>query len=273
MPSLLLLLTLCWSLPACAAMEQHFIYFPETRLYATPAAAGLEFENIWFASGDERIHGWLVPGDPEKPLVLFCHGNAGNISHRIENIDLFNRLGLSVFIFDYRGYGKSSGKSSEEGTYQDALGALGFLESRGYKPEAMIYFGRSVGAAVALQLALEVPPGALVLESPFTSIRAMGWHHNPLLWIMAGWALGPRYDNLDKIERVKVPLLIFQGSADTIVPPKMSKELFERANEPKTFHLIRGANHNDTYDVGGSDYWDAWKDFLNQVFASPRPED
>ncbi len=129
----------------------------------------------------------------------------------------------------------------------------------------MIYFGRSLGAAVAVQMALETPPAGLVLESPFPSIAAMGWHHNPLLYLLLGWwALDARYDNLGKIDRVRVPLLLFQGENDVIVPPQMARRLFERAHEPKTFFLIDGAGHNDTYDKGGAAYWRAWRRFLQQ---------
>jgi fermentation-respiration switch protein FrsA (DUF1100 family) len=129
----------------------------------------------------------------------------------------------------------------------------------------MIYFGRSLGAAVAVQLALEQPPAGLILETPFPSIAAMGRHHNPILYLALGWLLDARYDNLAKIGRIHTPLLLFQGNRDSIVPATMARQLFDRANEPKTWHLIPGADHNNTYEVGGSDYWAAWSEFLRQV--------
>jgi fermentation-respiration switch protein FrsA (DUF1100 family) len=250
------------------AMEHTFLYFPMKELVATPAIFDLPYEEVLFPAADGALlHGWFVPGTSGKPLILFCHGNAGNISHRIENLYLFRReTGVSVFIFDYRGYGKSEGTASEEGTYADARGALEWLENRGWKPERMIYFGRSLGAGVAVQMALEKQPAGLVLETPFPSVSAMGRHHYPFLYTLLSWAVQARYDSLEKIPGIRVPLLIFQGDRDFIVPEKMARRVFERANEPKTFHLIPGAGHNDTYDAGGREYWDAWRRFLAQVF-------
>lgn len=253
--------------PAPGAMEEQFIFFPETNLVATPAEVGLPFEDVRFTAADgTRLHGWYLEGDPGLPLILFCHGNAGNISHRLENLKLLNRLGVSVFIFDYRGYGNSEGRPSEEGTYSDGRGALAWLAGRDWEPRRMIFFGRSLGASIAVQLALESPPAGLVLESPFPSIAAMGWHHNPVLYLLLGWwALNARYDNLDKIGRIEAPLLIFQGERDTIVTEKMARKLFGRADPPKTFHLIPGAGHNDTFEKGGEAYWQAWRRFLHQI--------
>lgn len=258
-----------------AAMDHHFIFFPDRHLVATPAAAGLAFEEVWFAAADGvKLHGWYVPGEPGGPVLLFCHGNAGNISHRIDNLWHFHRLGLSVLIFDYRGYGRSEGRASEHGTYNDGRGALAWLRTRAWQPQQMIYFGRSLGAGIAVQLALETPPGALVLETPFPSIAAMGWHHNPILYLLLGWALDARYDSFNKIGRVNAPLLLFQGDRDSIVPEPMARRLFERANQPKSYHLIRGADHNNTYEVGGEAYWRQWRQFLQQYFptAPPPPE-
>ncbi len=252
--------------PARAAMDHHFIFFPETRLAATPALFDLPYRDVRFPAADGvQLHGWYLPGDDRQPLILFCHGNAGNISHRLDNLRMFHRLGVAVFIFDYRGYGQSQGKASEEGTYRDARGALAWLEKQGWRSEQMIYFGRSLGAGVALQLALEHAPAGLVLESPFPSVAALGWHHNPILYLLLGWTLNARYDNLSKLDRVQVPLLMFHGERDNIVPEKMARRLFERAREPKTYFQIPNAGHNDTYERGGEPYWEAWKKFLQQV--------
>lgn len=250
------------------AMEHTFLYFPVKDLVATPASLDLRYEEVrFFAEDGVRLHGWFVPGEDGRPLVLFHHGNAGNISHRIENLYLFRReLGVSVFIFDYRGYGRSEGRTTEEGTYADARGALAWLKSRGWEPQRMIYFGRSLGAGVAVQMALEREPAALVLETPFPSVSAMGRHHYSFLYFLLGWALDARYDTLEKIPRIRAPLLVFQGDRDIIVPEKMARTVFDRAHEPKTFHRISGAGHNDTYDVGGRAYWDAWRRFLEEVF-------
>jgi len=263
----LLLGTLLLPVPVSAALEQMFLYFPDSELVMTPADLGLESQEVFFSAADgTELHGWFLPGETGQPLVVFCHGNAGNISHRVDNLRLLRQLGVSVFIFDYRGYGKSQGKASEEGTYSDLRGALTWLNEKGWTAKRMIYFGRSVGAGVALQLALEQPPAGLVLESPFTSIKAMGRHHYPLLWLLAGWAFEARYDNLTKIGQLKAPLLIFHGDRDQIVPWQMGNELFERASSAKQFYSIPGAGHNDTYDVGGAAYWQQWQKFLQQHF-------
>lgn len=252
-------------------LEHHFLFFPEQHIYATPEASGLEYLEVQFPAEDgTEIHGWYLPGEPGKPLVLFCHGNAGNISHRLDNLKLLHDLGLSTFIFDYRGYGKSQGTASEEGTYSDVRGALRYLKEQGWSTEQMIYFGRSMGAGVALQLALEEPPAALVLESPFNSVAAMGQHHYPLLALLAGWVIQARYDNLQKIDKLKTPLLIFQGDRDDIVPPEMAKQLYNKAPQPKQLVMLSGAGHNDTYDVGGEVYWQRWKQLIENLKVSKR---
>lgn len=251
-----------------AAMEQRYVYFPQRQLVATPASVGLDFEEVRFTAEDGvRLHGWYLPGRPDSPLVLFFHGNAGNISHRVYNLQLLHKLGVSQFIFDYRGYGKSEGEPTEQGTYADGRGALSYLAGRGWAPSRIVFFGRSMGAAVALQLATEQPPAGLVMESPFTSLKQMGRHHYPLLHLLLGWLLEARYDNLEKIGKLDSPLLIFQGERDAIVPARMARSLFDRARQPKRLHLIAGAGHNDTLEHGGEPYRLAWKEFLRQVAA------
>ena len=249
--------------PVNAALEGMFLYFPARELVASPADLGLPYEDVRFSANDgTRLHGWYLPGDEGQPLVLFYHGNAGNISHRLDNLRLLNELGVSVFIFDYRGYGQSDGKPSEVGTYADARGALTWLKGKGWTPERMIYFGRSLGGGIALQLALDQPPAGLVLESAFSSIKAMGKRHYPLLWHLAGWLLSARYDNLSKIGQLRSPLLLIHGDRDAVVPFTMGQELFHRAPEPKRFFPIPGAGHNDTFDRAGEDYLQVWREFL-----------
>jgi hypothetical protein len=265
-PALLLAAGLFAPATTEGALEQRYIYFPDRQLVATPAAVDLVFEEVRFAAADgTALHGWYLPGEAGRPLVVFCHGNAGNISHRLESLSLLHGLDLSVFIFDYRGYGQSEGTPSEEGTYADARGALAWLQQRGWTPAQMVYFGESLGAAVALQLAVEQPPAGLVLEAPFTSIAAMGRHHYFLLHFLLGWLLDARYDNLAKIGRIHSPLLIIQGEADSIVPPAMARRLYEAAGVPKALRLIPGANHNDLLFTGGSAYREAWREFLTAL--------
>lgn len=252
---------------ADAMLEDSFLYFPESTMVATPAAAGLAYETATFPAADGTLlHGWFIPGDPDQPALLYCHGNAGNISHRINALDQFHRLGLNILIFDYRGYGQSTGQPSETGTYQDARGALAWLGKRGWGAGRTIYFGRSLGAAVALQLALEAPPAALVMETPFTSIGDMGRHHYPLLYRALGWLVDLDYDNARKIAALRTRLLITQGTADRIVPVEMARQLYDLAPEPKQLVLIRGIDHNDMF-FGNAEYRREWSRLLQDVMT------
>jgi len=246
-------------------LEDQFLFFPSRELYATPAAVGLAYQEVFFpASDDTWLHGWYVPAATSRAPVLFCHGNAGNIADRLELVRFLHDLGLPVFIFDYRGYGQSTGSTTEEGTYADARGALNWLLEQGWQPQQLIYLGRSLGAGVALQLAIEKPPAALVLETPFSSVAAMGRHHYPLLFRLAGWLLDARYDNLTKIGRLRSTLLIVQGTDDRIVPPAMSEELFAAAPGRKRLLELAGADHNDLFPAF-PEYRRAWDDLLVNV--------
>ena len=254
-----------------------FIYSTSRDSRGKPSDFGMAYEEIWFASRDGfQLNAWLVPGKVDKPLILFCHGNAANITHRLENIMVFNRLGFSVFIFDYRGFGLSQGiPHTENDLYQDARGALDFLRKQGWSAGQMVYYGRSMGAAVALQIGLEVSPAAVVMECPFTSLAEIAWHLNPITYALVGWwGIRARFDNLEKIGKLDVPIMILQGDKDITTPPQMAKRLFEKANEPKAFHLFPGGSHSDLYKVGGKHYEAAWINFLqqNQISSLRRPE-
>ena len=181
-------------------------------------------------------------------------GNAGNISHRLETLQLLHDLGVAVFIFNYRGYGLSEGKASEQGTYRDVAGALTVLSSRGWSADRVIIFGRSLGAAIGLEAALHSPPAGLIMESAFTSISAMGRHHYPLINRLLGWLIGAKYDNVEKIAGLKSPLLLVHGKADTICPPDMAEALYAQAPREKQLLWIPGAEHNNGFIVGGESY-------------------
>jgi fermentation-respiration switch protein FrsA (DUF1100 family) len=243
-------------------LERSFIYFPERELIGDPADFALPFDDVYFTASDGvRLHGWFVPGDSDATW-LWCHGNAGNISYRLDNLRLLHdELRVSVFIFDYRGYGRSQGSPSEQGTYRDAEAALAYVLSRpDVDPERIVYFGRSLGAAVAVELATRRPPFALILESPLPSIAELARHHYPLLPV--GGLMRTKYDSLSKIAKVRVPLLVLHGDWDDVVPFESGRKLFEAANEPKRFYTIRGAGHNDTYVVGGQEYFRALREFV-----------
>ncbi|MDH3453693.1 MAG: lysophospholipase [Desulfuromonadales bacterium] len=254
-----------FAMPARSALEHHFLYFPEPRHEATPATVGLAYQEIDFPASDgTRLSGWLVPGQANAPVVLFCMGNAGNISHRLETLQLLHELGVAVFIFNYRGYGLSEGKASEEGTYHDVAGAMQWLDKRGWPAMRTIIFGRSLGAAIGLEAALRSPPAGLIMESAFTSIAAMGQHHYPLINRLLGWLIGAKYDNLKKISALQSPLLLLHGRQDTICPPDMAEQLFAEAAKAKQLIWIAAAEHNNGFIVGGELYRQALRQAIMQ---------
>lgn len=255
--ALVVLAVVLWS-----QIERRYIFFPTAEIQYTPGQVGLSYEEVFFQSEDGlRLHGWYVPGQSDITLLWF-HGNGGNIGHRVEELALFHhRLGINQLIFDYRGYGRSQGRPSEQGTYRDARAALAYLEGRSdVAPERIVFFGRSLGAAVAVELAASRPPLALVLVSPFTSISDMARLTMPVLPLH--WLVRNRYDSLAHIGRVNRPLLVLHGDQDETVPLSQGIKLFEAANPPKQFRLLPGTGHNDTYSSGGPAYWDALTEFI-----------
>jgi fermentation-respiration switch protein FrsA (DUF1100 family) len=245
--------------------ETSFIYFPSRLLEATPADFGLAFEEVFLATEDGvRIHAWRLPHPSPRFTILFAHGNAGNISHRLDRARLLaSRLSAEVFLFDYRGYGRSEGRPDEQGTYRDARAAHRHLiEAQGVTPDRLVLFGESLGSAVVLDLALERAARALVLESPFTSIPDMA--RLVLPWLPLSALLQTRYDNLAKVGGLKLPLLVAHGDRDEVVPFAQGRRVFEAAPEPKRFHRIAGAGHNDTYLRGGEAYWEVLDEFLGR---------
>ena len=246
-------------------IERLFFYFPEKGVDSDPADIGLAFEDVFFQASDGvRLHGWFVPGQGEV-VWLWLHGNAGNISHRLDNLKrLHDQLGVSVFLMDYRGYGRSEGRPTEAGIYRDAEAALAYLQSRtDIKQDRIVYFGRSLGAAVAVELATRHPPYGLILESAFESVSEMARRAHPFLPV---WPfLRGRYDSLAKLARVNAPLLVLHGDRDEIVPCEAGKRLFEAASGPKELSIIEGAGHNDTYLVGGLEYFNTLRSFMERL--------
>ncbi len=231
--------------------EKGIVFFPDPDLVGTPGDVGLEYEDVLFDTADGvRLHGWWVPA-AGAPVLVWFHGNAGNISHRLENLQLLHDLvGVQIFIFDYREYGRSQGRISREGTFLDAAAAYRYLaETRGVPPEDIVLFGRSLGTALATDIAVKHPCRALILESAFTNSSDMAKLLAPFLF---DWRPRVPYDNLGKIDKVKVPVLIIHGSDDEIIPVEMGRKVFAAANCPKDLYIIPGAHHNDTYGVGGT---------------------
>jgi fermentation-respiration switch protein FrsA (DUF1100 family) len=207
-----------------------------------------------------RLHGWWVP-QAGAPVFLWFHGNAGNISHRLENLKLlWDLVGVQVFIFDYREYGLSQGRITREGTYLDAAAAYRHVTTdRGLPGSEVVLFGRSLGTALATDLALSLPCRSLILECAFTNSQDMARLYAPFL---VDWRPRVPYDNLGKIAQLQVPVLIIHGEEDEIIPVDMSRRLYAAAVEPKDLYIIPGAHHNDTYLIGGKPYFRRLRDFI-----------
>jgi fermentation-respiration switch protein FrsA (DUF1100 family) len=243
-------------------IENFFVFHPQKNHDMIPDQMGLTYESVFFKAADgTKLHGWFFPLPGKSPVILFCHGNAGNISHRIHNIRELLKKGFQVFIFDYRGFGKSNGRPSREGVYLDGLAAYDFLvKKRHITPDRIILFGRSLGAAVATEIAIKRKANRLILESAFTSTKAMA-RTMPLFALLSPF-LPAHYNNLEKIEHITIPKLIIHGNRDEIIPFTMGEELFEAGPEPKAFYAIEGAGHNDTWVIGGKEYFETLKQFI-----------
>jgi hypothetical protein len=244
--------------------QSHMVYFPLARVQATPADAGLAYENVCLVTADNvRLAGWYVPCERARGTVLICHGNGGNIGDRLHPIGLFHELGLNVLIFDYRGYGASAGQPSEKGTYLDAQAAWQYLtEQRSTPPDKIIVYGRSLGGAVAAWLAERVAPAALILEAAFTSIPDMGARLYP--WLPIRLLSRYRYNTLARLERIRCPVLIAHSRDDNMIPFEQGRKLFAAAREPKTFFELTG-DHNEGEVLTSPTYRLALDTFLTQV--------
>jgi uncharacterized protein len=262
---LLLLSMLCGS----CRIEDRFIFHPERAINRDPSQIGLAFEDVFLTTQDGlQLHGWFIPHQESRATLVWFHGNAGNISDRLLNIKLLHdNIKADIFIFDYRGYGRSEGNISEEGTYLDGEAAIQYLLGRrNTGARQLVLFGRSLGAAVAAEMAIRFNSSGLILESPFVSIREMASAIFPALPI--GFLLRTRYDVIEKVRNLKVPLLVLHGDRDEVVPFAQGKKVFDVAPQPKTFHRIVGASHNNTFIVGGEKYFRALREFIESTFAS-----
>jgi len=241
--------------------QPRFLYRPERDVSSTPDELGLDFENVVFKSADGLdLSGWYIPAKKTKFTLLFCHGNGGNMAHRLDSINIFHDLGLNCFIFDYRGYGDSMGKPGEEGTYTDAMAAYKWLtEEKKIPTEDIIIFGRSLGGSIAAQLAGRVEAGALIVESAFTSFVDMGKEYYPYMPVR--WFARFGYRTIDYIKEVHCPVMLIYSGNDEIVPFKFGLQLYEAANEPKEFIEIFGG-HNDCFLTSGEIYTEVWQKWL-----------
>ncbi|MDH3769827.1 MAG: alpha/beta hydrolase [Nitrospirota bacterium] len=249
-------------------LESIFVFQPspwDDRNWAQ--LSGLPLEEVWLSVDDAvTVFGWFIDAGPTTPAILWCHGNAGNVSHRLENIQRLYQRGISVFIFDYRGYGRSSGMPSETGLYQDALASYDYLiQERQISPERLIIFGRSLGSGVAGEVAVRRPSAGLIVESSFPSIQAMSDQH--YLGLPARWFMDVDFNLTQKVRSLQVPLLVIHGDQDSIVPMALGRQVFEAAHEPKRWYVVSGAGHNDVPYVGGEPYFREMDTFIQRVLT------
>ena len=257
---------------ACYGLLVVVVYFMQGRmlylaqvsgraLVMTPTDVGIDYQDVSIETTDGvTLHGWFITGRSSQ-VLLFFHGNAGNISHRLDSIVQFQDLGLSVFIIDYRGYGQSEGRTTEEGIYRDADAAWRYLiESRGVAANDIVIFGRSLGASVASRLAIQHQPLALILESSFTSVPDIAKDLYP--WLPVRWLSRLSHATRDHVRDVHCPVLVVHSRDDEIIPFHHSETIFASANEPRTLLAIRGT-HNDAFLRDERNYIEGLRAFLS----------
>lgn len=223
--------------------EKWGIYYPSKNITYTPKDIGLLYEDVFLKTADQvRLNAWFIPAQSTL-TVLFLHGNAGNLSNRLEIIKLLNKLKLNVFIVDWRGYGKSQGSPHEEGLYQDALGAYNYLvKEKNISPDSIVVYGKSLGAGVGVDLVSKVEVKGLIFDSGFTCARDLARRFYP--YLPAQYFLRVKYDSLIKISKISCPKLVIHSENDEIIPFKLGKKIFEAATPPKQFTQLRGS-HNE----------------------------
>lgn len=244
--------------------QSALVFFPTRQIIATPEDRGMAFEDVYLFTSDEvRIHGWFVPANDSRGTILFFHGNAGNISGRLESISIFHDLKLNVFIFDYRGYGNSEGKPSESGTYRDAEAAWNYLtQVREISADEIVLFGRSLGGGPASWLADRVDAAGLVLESVFTSAVDLARELYP--FIPVARLMHIRYPVMEHVKKVDMPVMVAHSKTDEVIPYHHGERLFKAAKKPVLWVEMTGG-HNDGFIQTGHYYTEGWEQFLQSV--------
>ena len=254
------------------ARQAYYIFRPERTISSTPAEYQLPFEDVYVKVNDgngkdERIHAWWIPAEyPGDRYLLYLHGSALNIAANISHARRFQRMGFSVFLVSYRGYGKSDGMFPSEATvYSDARAAWSYLtEQKGIDPGSIFIYGHSLGGAVAIELALNHPAaGGLIIESAFTSIADMAREIPKYRVFPLDLIVHQRFESIKKVSRLQVPVLYLHGTADRLVPPEMSRELYRHTASAKQLKFITGGGHNNSAAVGGDEYLQAVKNFID----------
>lgn len=240
-------LTVCLVVWAC---QRRLVYHPDAEIESTPADVGLAYESVRLVTVDQvRLGAWYVPRENARGTTIFCHGNAGNISHRIGELVIWHDLGFNVLLFDYRGFGESEGHPSEAGTYLDADAAWDFVTRiKGEPAGRIVLAGRSLGGAVAIEAALRHAPGALVVESTFTTLPDVGQRLYGFLPVKL--LMRDRYASVEKIGRIACPKVFLHGRDDELIPLRMGRRLYDAASEPKCFIETPG-DHNSAGTLAG----------------------
>ncbi|MEN6384837.1 MAG: alpha/beta hydrolase [Phycisphaerales bacterium] len=233
--------------------QSSFTFYPTKDVLETPQDINLEYEDIQLKTSDKlTLSAWYIPADNARYILLFCHGNGGNISHRLENINILNNLGISCLIFDYRGYGKSEGKPSEKGVYIDAQTAYDWLiKEKNLSPENIIIYGQSLGGSIAAHLASNVKAKSAIIESTFTSYVDMGKKFYPYLPVKLFAKF--KFKTIEYIKKINYPVLIIHSREDELIPFEFGQQLYKAANEPKQFMEISGS-HNEGFLSSGQSY-------------------
>lgn len=255
--------------------QTRLIFFPSSELGATPAAVDLSYEEIWIPVGTGHVHGWWIPSPTEPaPALLYLHGNGSNIGDLVHRAKRLHQLGLSVLLIDYRGYGYSSaGFPSEASVYEDANASWMYLtQTRRIPPGQIFGYGQSIGGAVAIELATRQPDMAgVIVESSFTSMRAMADYVGLSCALPMDWILTQSFDSLSKVRSLQVPLLLIHGTDDKTIPARMSRELFAAAPAPKQLWLVPGADHDNVSRLGGITYLQTIQAFIAKYAAKVSP--
>ncbi len=247
------------------SLERLFVYYPAREIEAVPSQIGLQYQDVLAATRDGiNLHGWYIPRPGALYTFLIFHGNAGNISHRLEWIKMLHDLGAHVMIIDYRGYGRSEGKPLEEGLYLDALAAYGWWsKEHAAGRNKLVLIGESLGCAVAVDLAARVQVDGIVLQSGFTTAWDMAKAHMPMGLLQP--VIGVRFDSASQIAKLTCPKLIIHGDRDEVVPFRLGRRLYDLALPPKEFYEVAGAGHNDLIRTASTEYTKRLRDFLSHL--------
>lgn len=251
--------------------QPNFIFFPSPVIENTPASVGVVYEDVWLeVAKGERLHGWWLPArSPNSDVLLYLHGNGVNVGGNVNHAYRFYQLGLNVLLIDYRGYGLSEGGfPNEKSVYEDVEVAWNYLvKERGFEGKQIFVYGHSLGGAITIELASRHPEIAgVIIEGSFTSMRDMVREIYPSFVVFPiDLLLHQRFNSIEKIGKLKMPVLFIHGTADETVPAFMSQKLFDLANEPKFLYFIEGADHNNLATVAGKRYLDIVGEFIDEV--------